>query len=141
MRNSRSSLFLMELVVVILFFSLSSAVCVRLFVKAHQIDQSTVNMNHAMLWIQNYAEEFRSNPVEVNETVYFDKEWNACEGSSSALYSVSIHSLPDVSAIHGHVAQAEITVNCLNNKQASVLASQTIQRYVPVSDEKEAENE
>ena len=90
MRNSRSSLFLMELVIVILFFSLSSAVCVKLFVKAHQMDQNTVNMNHAMIWIQNYAEQFRSNPANINETIYLDKDWNTCEKSSGALYSVSV---------------------------------------------------
>lgn len=140
MRNSRSSLFLMELVIVILFFSLASAVCVRLFVKAHQMDQNTVNLNHAMMWIQNYAEEFRSYPFVTSETIFFDKDWNACENSSSALYSVSINPLPNISATHGHVAQAEITVNSLEPDKASVLASQIIQRYVPVSEE-EGNNE
>ena len=141
MRNSRSSLFLMELVIVILFFSLSSAVCVKLFVKAHQMDQNTVNMNHAMIWIQNYAEQFRANPTDMNETIYLDKDWNACGSSTTALYSVSVSTLPNESVSHGHMAKAQITVQSCNSVSTTVLASQTIQIYVPVSDEKEAEYE
>ena len=141
MRNSRSSLFLMELVIVILFFSLARAVCVKLFVKAHQMDQNKGNMNHAMIWIQNYAEQFRSNPMELNETIYLDKDWNICDDCSAALYSVSINTLPDETASHGRMAQAQITVQNNSSTSASVLASQTIQIYVPVSDAKEVEYE
>ena len=36
----RSSLFLLELIIAILFFSLTSAVCVQFFARAHQIQPS-----------------------------------------------------------------------------------------------------
>ena len=41
-RNSRSGLFLMEMIISILFFSITSAITVQLFVKAHNIAKITL---------------------------------------------------------------------------------------------------
>lgn len=56
MKTSKSSLFLMELIIVILFFSLSSAVCVRLFFNAHMLEKETIAMTHAEIAMQDCAE-------------------------------------------------------------------------------------
>ena len=56
--NSRLSLFLMELIVAIMFFSLSAAVCVRLFASAHLMAETTENLSNATIWTQNLAEAF-----------------------------------------------------------------------------------
>lgn len=58
MRNSRASLFLMELMISILFFSLSSAVCIQLFVKAYTINEATENKSNATLIAQDISEYF-----------------------------------------------------------------------------------
>lgn len=61
MRNkasARSGLFLMELIISILFFSLAGAVCVRLFVNSHIVSRDSVELNHALGWTQNVAEVF-----------------------------------------------------------------------------------
>ena len=47
-QNSKSALFLMELIIAILFFAISSAVCVQLFVKAHLMSRDTTDLNHAV---------------------------------------------------------------------------------------------
>ena len=44
----RSSLFLLELIIAILFFSLTSAVCVQIFVRAHLISRQTQELNMAL---------------------------------------------------------------------------------------------
>ena len=44
----RSSLFLLELIIAILFFSLTSAVCVQIFVRAHLISRQTQELNTAL---------------------------------------------------------------------------------------------
>ena len=44
----RSSLFLLELMIAILFFCLASAVCVQIFVKAHTISRETQELNTAL---------------------------------------------------------------------------------------------
>ena len=59
-KHSRSSLFLMELIIAILFFSLAGAVCIRLFVTAHSISQNTIARNHAITQTQNLAEAWLS---------------------------------------------------------------------------------
>lgn len=56
--SSRTGLFLMELILAVLFFSLAGAVCVRLFVNSHLISQKSVELNHGVLWSQNVAESF-----------------------------------------------------------------------------------
>ena len=48
-KNSSSSLFLMELIIAILFFSLASTVCIQLFVKAHLLTEKSVNINQSIL--------------------------------------------------------------------------------------------
>ena len=60
MRSSKLSLFLMELIIAILFFSLSAAVCVRLFASAHILSESTTNLENAVMWSQNLSEAFVS---------------------------------------------------------------------------------
>ena len=44
----RSSLFLLELMIAILFFCLASAVCVQIFVKAHTTSRETQELNTAL---------------------------------------------------------------------------------------------
>lgn len=56
MKSSKSSLFLIELITAILFFSLASAACIQLFVKAHLLDVKTQESNQIIMWSQNLAE-------------------------------------------------------------------------------------
>lgn len=58
MKHSKSALFLMELIIALLFFSLASTVCIRLFAKAHSLSGQTVDMNYAVNYAQNMAEAF-----------------------------------------------------------------------------------
>jgi len=54
----RSSLFLLELIIAILFFSLTSAVCVQLFVRAHLISRQTQEQNMALEKVSGFTEVF-----------------------------------------------------------------------------------
>lgn len=47
-RSQSSGLFLFELIIAILFFSLASAVCVQIFVKSHLLSQQAQNLNYAV---------------------------------------------------------------------------------------------
>ncbi len=55
----RSEIFLLELIIVILFFCVTAAGCVRLFVKSHIISQDTRNLNMAVNQVTEVAEVFR----------------------------------------------------------------------------------
>lgn len=65
--SSRSGLFLMELIISILFFSLAGAVCIRLFVGSHIISKDSVELNHSLEWCQNVAEVFYGCNGDVEE--------------------------------------------------------------------------
>lgn len=56
--SSKTSLFLMELIIAILFFSLASVICIQLFVRSHVISTKSVELNYSVLWAQNVAELF-----------------------------------------------------------------------------------
>ena len=56
----RSSLFLLELIIAILFFCLASAVCVRFFVRSHVMEQETTELNLAVDQAVSAAEILRS---------------------------------------------------------------------------------
>lgn len=101
MKHSKSSLFLMELIIAILFFSLSGTVCIQMFAKSHLLSLETVNQNHAVTWAQNLAEAylgtqgdmekilllFPNGSLEENRTVlrlYWDSDWQQLEPSRAA---------------------------------------------------------
>lgn len=54
----KTGLFLMELIIAILFFSLAAAICIQLFVKSHMISEHSIALNHSILLAQNTAEIF-----------------------------------------------------------------------------------
>lgn len=100
MKHSRSSLFLMELIIAILFFSLSSTVCIQLFARSHMLSQQTVNQNHAVIEAQNLAEIFLStggdisqmkelfpqNPEDTSDNtfiIWLNENWEECDASES----------------------------------------------------------
>ena len=58
----------MEIIISILFFALSSAVCIQLFVKAHLLGAETIEQNKSIMWAQNLAELFtecEGNPDQI----------------------------------------------------------------------------
>lgn len=105
MKASRSSLFLIELTISILFFALASAACIQLFVKAHLLDQNTQEINQTVVWSQNLAELWNASEADMLsvynclreqygseqngfhmnndlDTIffYFDKNWELSDG-------------------------------------------------------------
>lgn len=111
MKHSRSSLFLMEMIVAILFFSLASAVFIQLFAKSHTLSKQTVNQNHAVIQAQNLAESYLALEGDFEQIVtlfdatdadvspyclklYFDTEW-VPTAASAALYQAELLCYPD----------------------------------------------
>ena len=56
MKHSKSSLFLMEFIVALFFFTMACAVCVQFYTKCFRISHLSVNQNHACIWASNLAE-------------------------------------------------------------------------------------
>jgi len=58
--HTKSELFLMEFIIVILFFSLCTAICISAFVKANHISEESKLLNGAMILAQSTAEEIKA---------------------------------------------------------------------------------
>ena len=106
MRHSKSHLFLMELIIAILFFALSSTVCIQLFIKSYTLNKNTVNQNQAVIHAQNLAESYlacNGSVVEIANVlssfhpelaqntiaIYFDSDWQVCD-KANALYTAQL---------------------------------------------------
>ena len=74
-QHARSSLFLLELIVAICFFSITAAICTRVFAAAHLQSIHTQDLNHAITNAQSAAEAFRSTDgtLEALATLFPDE--------------------------------------------------------------------
>lgn len=113
MRHSKSSLFLMELIIALLFFSISSTVCIRLFVKAHSLSAQTVDQNHAVNYAQNMAEIFTGceGDLQAMQTILSGSQLSQ-DGSSLYLDQNGYRTLLicDGAALPGSMISADIYV-------------------------------
>ena len=128
--NSRLSLFLMELIIALLFFALSAAICVKMFVGAHVMAEDTQNLSNAVMWSENLSEVFVNEkgnlqkiaglypdayvtyPAEDDDSqhgtliIFFDDEWNITDESVTAAYEAILETgTDDASAVYGDVTE------------------------------------
>lgn len=91
--GGRSGAFLVEIIVVILFFSIASAITLRLFVTAHTQSELSMNTNMAISKVEATAESLHATDdlaaavsavaasceadVSGHYVAYFDKDWKA----------------------------------------------------------------
>lgn len=92
--KSKSSLFLMEMIVTILFFSIASAICVRLFAESHVLSRQADELNMAVAVSQSFVEVMRGtdgsidamteqfpNAERINDNTleqYYDADYQEC---------------------------------------------------------------
>ena len=89
---SRSHLFLIELIIVILFFSFASVISLQVFSKSYDIANDTTALNGALMAVQTAAETDKSisfrNLDTSREAVYFNKNWEISD-PNDATYIMS----------------------------------------------------
>ena len=107
----RSSLFLLELMIAILFFCLASAVCVQIFVKAHTTSRETQELN------TGYTELFLADALTEDTEVFYDASWQECS-KDEASYEIMIRVEPDGKLLHG-----TFTVQRLSGEQPEEIYS------------------
>ena len=127
--SSRSGLLLMEIIIAIMFFSLSSAICLQLFVKAHNLGQDTRELDMAVRQTSSAAdilsesehpwdtlsELYPDSDIGSPEShIYFDREFQPC-GSEASCYTLNITAAPAdgqtsiyTIAMYGNEASREI---------------------------------
>jgi len=107
----QTSLFLIELMAALLFFSLAATVSIQFFVQSNIISQQSSNLNSAILVTQSHADAFRASrgnlehfflpadyvtKVTQQDTdklfsvkIYYDENWNPT-GVEHAMFAVYI---------------------------------------------------
>lgn len=59
--SGKTNSFLLEMILMILFFSVSAAVILQLFASSHNIQKQSSSKNEALLYAQTLAEEMKSS--------------------------------------------------------------------------------
>lgn len=138
MHNSKASLYLMELMISILFFAISSTVCIQLFVKAHMFNEETDIRTNAVVTIQNTAEYFLSSSGDKEQTmafypdcvekdnqatIYFDDTFTPCT-ADKAFYAESITFTSDDSFSYA-------TIKLCDVNETTAYYELNLKKYVP----------
>ena len=158
-KNSKTSLFLMELIIVILFFSIAAVVCVQLFVNAYTTNESTKRTSQSNIILQNIAEQFlgcdgdldavsklyesngahmiRAGKTDGAIGIGYDEHWAAIPAEDAPAYLADISvtdasgnvCTPDTPASPGDMLTATIKVYDMTS--GACIASQEVKHYVP----------
>ncbi|WP_027399647.1 type II secretion system protein [Anaerovorax odorimutans] len=79
-RITKSNLFLIELIIVIMFFAFASTITLQVFFKANEKSADSTALNGALMVTQAAAEKAKSITYtdlnKIAETEYFDENWN-----------------------------------------------------------------
>lgn len=101
-RHSKASLFLMEIMLNILFFSILVTICLQLFMKAHSLSDSTTILHRAVSTCTSIAEVYQSSDdgkesiLQIypettdqgnNMIIYFDEMFAACSKEEGCYYA------------------------------------------------------
>ena len=104
----RSSLFLLECIISILFFIITATVCIQLFAKAYVISKNSEDLTMAVHLTSSYVEEFRGGQTFPEELhIYYDDSWELCdENNFSHILTITMSSDSDM--IVGHFIMDDI---------------------------------
>lgn len=102
-RPVKSSIFLLEIILNIIFFAITATICVQLFFKAHMLSNHAQLLHNAVSSCSSIAEIYQSgrngkelvlslypNAIELNSTIlfYFDKNYTPCNEIDSTYRAI-----------------------------------------------------
>ena len=138
--NNTSSLFLLELILAVLFFSVASALCIQIFTKAHLMSQDARDLNFAVNEVSSMAEQISagtlhpataassgdtaassddtasdpstqiSNDAWQDDTAYYDSSYASCE-KADTVYVLTVHYEPEDTLLKAHISMDTIADN------------------------------
>ena len=138
--NNISSLFLLELILAVLFFSVASALCIQIFTKAHLMSQDARDLNFAVNEVSSMAEQISAGTLHSDTTTssddtvassgdtasdpstqmpddslqdaaaYYDSGYASCE-KADAVYVLTVHYEPEDTLLKAHISMDTIADN------------------------------
>lgn len=150
-RARASSLFLMELILAILFFSAASAICVQFFVRSHLLNQDSENLSHAVNECSGAAEAVCSSD-SISEAaamlqslypegtypeagdnrageirIYYDGSFRPC-GEENSAYSMILRLTADGNMLHADIQMQTCTPG--DTKETDPIYDLDIQHHI-----------
>lgn len=107
--NNTSSLFLLELILAVLFFSVASALCIKIFTKAHLMSQDARDLNFAVNEVSSMAEQMPADSLQ-DAAAYYDSSYASCE-KADAVYVLTVHYEPEDTLLKAHISMDTIADN------------------------------
>lgn len=131
--NNISSLFLLELILAVLFFSVASALCIQIFTKAHLMSQDARDLNFAVNEVSSMAEQISAGTLHSDTaassddtasdpstqmpddslqdaTAYYDSSYASCE-KADAVYVLTVHYEPEDTLLKAHISMDTVADN------------------------------
>ena len=128
--NNTSSLFLLELILAVLFFSVASALCIQIFTKAHlmsqevssmaeQISAGTLHPDTAASSDDTAASsgDTASDPSTQmpddslqDAAAYYDSSYASCK-KADAVYVLTVHYEPEDTLLKAHISMDTVADN------------------------------
>lgn len=107
--NNTSSLFLLELILAVLFFSVASALCIQIFTKAHLMSQDARDLNFAVNEVSSMTEQM-SDGTWQDAAAYYDSSYASCE-KADAVYVLTVHYEPEDTLLKAHISMDTVADN------------------------------
>lgn len=131
--NNTSSLFLLELILAVLFFSVASALCIQIFTKAHLMSQDARDLNFAVNEVSSMAEQISAGTLHSDTAAssddtasdpstqmpddslqdaaaYYDSSYASCE-KANAVYVLTVHYEPENTLLKAHISMDTVADN------------------------------
>lgn len=138
--NNTSSLFLLELILAVLFFSVASALCIQIFTKAHLMSQDARDLNFAVNEVSSMAEQISAGTLHSDTATssddtaassgdtasdpstqmpddslqdaaaYYDSSYASCK-KADAVYVLTVHYEPEDTLLKAHISMDTIADN------------------------------
>ena len=131
--NNTSSLFLLELILAVLFFSFASALCIQIFTKAHLMSQDARDLNFAVNEVSSMAEQISADTLHPDTAAssddtasdpstqtpddslqdaaaYYDSSYASCE-KADAVYVLTVHYEPEDTLLKAHISMDTVADN------------------------------
>ena len=148
--SHKSSLFLLELILSLFFFSLASAVCIQLFAKAHVTEKETEELNHAVPLAESAAEAYHSvlgdldrlavllpdghlNSAGDSFQIFYSKDWKPLGpfDEETPEYTMSLTPDPENQAGNSSLLIASVRITSGTRSIYELTASAQLSRTVP----------
>ena len=107
--NNTSSLFLLELILAVLFFSVASALCIQIFTKAHLMSQDARDLNFAVNEVSSMAAQMSDGTLQ-DAAAYYNSSYASCE-KADAVYVLTVHYEPEDTLLKAHISMDTVADN------------------------------